>query len=187
MKVLCPHQTLPFPAALQGSPTELGAAPLHQIPAASWARRGWAAPATTKLQQEAWKTPGTGTSAKLVLTGIPPPRERLRCAQIGSPTGHRQSLNSVYKLSDAIKTLREKENGLTAAWAAEGMDYLQKKLELVSEEVGVCLQYPRTPACGCPALCTLGMIPWEREHGLTPTTPSTQLPRAIQIYFWKES
>lgn len=40
MKVLCPHQTLPFPAALQGSPTELGAAPLHQIPAPSPSQEG---------------------------------------------------------------------------------------------------------------------------------------------------
>lgn len=57
------------------------------------------------------------------------------------PSGHRQSLSSVYKLSDTIKTLREKEDGLEAAWAAEGRGYLHKKL--VFKEVGVGLQQPR--------------------------------------------
>lgn len=110
--------------------------------------------------------------------GIPAPRERLLRAEIRNPLVT-DSLNSVYKLSDTIKALRERENGLEAAWTAEGRDYLQKELSWGLRRWNCWLWVP----------CTLHSRENSlgKEHSLTPAAPAAQPPRAILVDFWKQS
>lgn len=181
MKVLCPHQTLPFPTALQGSPTELGAAPLHQIPAPSPSQEGLGSSCHNKTeQQEAWKTPRTVSNAKLVLIGIPPPRERLRCAEIRNPL----VTDRAWTLFTSSQTQLKHWERMRMVWR---LPEQQREWIISRRSQSWCLRRwgfacssctPGTPGCGrcsvlCPALCTPGIIPLGREHGLTPTTPST--------------
>lgn len=73
---------------------------------------------------------------------IAAPRERLLWAEIRNPLVT-DSLSSVYKLSDTIKTLREKENGFFCCLNSRGMDYLSRSLSWWLRR-------------GTPALCTPG-------------------------------
>lgn len=103
--------------------------------------------------------------AKLVLIGIPPPRERLLCAEIRKPL-----------VTDRAWTLFTSSQTQLNHWGRRGMVWRlpeQQREWIMSEEAwagveggGGCLQHPRS--CGCPALCTPGMIPWERENSLIP-------------------
>lgn len=111
------------------------------------ARRGWAAPATTKLQQEAGETARTAHSAKLVLTGIPPPRERLRWAQIRNPL-----------VTDRAWALFTSSQTQLRHWGRRRMVWRlpeQQRERIISRSQSWCLRRwgfacssPGTPGCG---------------------------------------
>lgn len=80
---------------------------------------------------------------------IAAPRERLLWAEIRNPLVT-DSLSSVYKLSDTIKTLREKENGFFLLPEQQRNGLSQQKPELVVKEGNSCTLHSR-------------IIPWDRS------------------------
>lgn len=128
MKVLCPQQTLPLPCSA-GITCGAGAAPLHRVPAPSPSQEGLGSSCHSKTAAGSLRDTQDSSHAGLELIGIPAPRERLLWVRSGTHWVQPE-LDSVCKLSDTVKALREEGTGF------KGSERCQKQPELLFKGLG---------------------------------------------------